>query len=129
MDRLDIFLTLIFAVVQWRITHLLLTAARSNFSGRMRAVARVAILLFDALVGLTYFLSFSRVVDRLGIPTRFGMLLGALSLTYFITATGVLVLHQLLKIVQNRLGARLDPDRRRVIKLAANAAMAAPSAL
>ena len=126
MDSLDIFLILIFALVQWRITRLLLQAADRDLSGGMRASVRAAIFLFDALVGVSYIFSFSRAVDWIGIPTHFGSLLGAGSLTYLLTATCVVVLHQLLKVVQNRLRAAADPGRRRVLSLAANAVMAAP---
>ena len=130
MDSLDIFLILIFVLVQVRITRLLLPAADRNLSGGMRVVARAAIFVWDALVGVSYLLTFSRVVDWIGIPTQFGMLLGAASLTYLLTATGVMVLHQLLNVVRNRMGTDTDPSRRRAIKLAANvaanAAMAAP---
>jgi len=130
VDSLDIFLILIFVLVQVRITRLLLPAADRNLSGGMRVVARAAIFVWDALVGVSYLLTFSRVVDWIGIPTQFGMLLGAASLTYLLTATGVMVLHQLLNVVRNRMGTDTDPSRRRAIKLAANvaanAAMAAP---
>jgi uncharacterized protein len=128
VDSLDIFFIVIFALVQWRNTKLLLRAADRNFAGGMRAAARAAIFLFDALVGVSYIFTFSRALAWIGIPTQFGMLLGAASLTYLLTATGVVVLHQLLTVVRNRLGAGADadPGRRRVLNLAANAVMAAP---
>jgi predicted MPP superfamily phosphohydrolase len=118
---LDLTLIVIFALAQWRITRLLLAATSYRW-------IRPALFLFTAFVALSYAFTFSVVLARLRIPTRIGSILGAGSLTYFLTATGVLAVHQLLVWVRKLLHADVNPGRRRVLNAAGGALMAAPFA-
>jgi predicted MPP superfamily phosphohydrolase len=57
-----------------------------------------------------------------------GSILGAGALSYFLTATGVLVIYEALARVHNLLHADVHPGRRRVLQAAGGALMAAPFA-
>ncbi len=118
---LDLTLIVIFALVQWRITRLLLAATSRRW-------IRPALLLFAASLAVSYAFTFSVVLARIRIPTRIGSILGAGSLTYFLTATGVLGIHGLLAWVRKLLHADVNPGRRRVLNAAGGALMAAPFA-
>src|SRR3989442_5350020 len=52
--------------------------------------------------------------------------MGACALAYLMTATVVLVLHQLLSIVRKHLDADVNPGRRRALNAAGTALMASP---
>jgi uncharacterized protein len=118
---LDLTLIVIFAFVQWRITRLLLAATSNPW-------VRPALFLFNAFLAVSYVFTFSIVLARVHIPTRIGSVLGAGSLTYFITVTGVLVIYQALALVRKLLHAEVNPGRRRVLNAAGGALMAAPFA-
>ena len=118
---LDLTLIVIFALVQWRITRLLLAATS-------RRSVRYAIFLFAAFLALSYACTFSVVLARFRIPSRIGSVLGAGSLTYFLTVTGVLGIYQALAGVRHLLHAEVNPGRRRVLDAAGGALMAAPFA-
>ncbi len=119
--RLDLILIVIFALVQWRVTHLLLAATSRRW-------VRYALFLFAAFVGVSYAFTFSQVLARVRIPTNIGSVLGAGSLTYFLTVTGVLAIYQALACARNLLHADVNPGRRRVLNAAGSALMAAPFA-
>ena len=89
---------------------------------------RACILLFAVFVAVCYVFTFSRALAWLRIPTGLGSVLGAGSLTYFMTLTGVLVIYQLLSAAGKLLPADTDPGRRRVLNAAGGALMAAPFA-
>jgi predicted MPP superfamily phosphohydrolase len=119
--RVDLILIVIFALVQWQVTRLLLAAT----SGRW---IRYALFLFAAFLTVSYTFTFSQVLARSRIPSHIGSVLGAGSLTYFLTVTGVLGIYQVLAWVRNLLHADVDPGRRRVLNAAGGALMAAPFA-
>ena len=119
---LDLILIIVFALVQWRITSLVLEATSNR-------AARFAILAFDALVVIGYAFTFPTVLQWLRIPTRMGMVLGAGSLAYFMTATAVMGLHLMLNAIRRQLHADTNPGRRRVLNVAGNAMMATPFAI
>jgi uncharacterized protein len=118
---LDLSLIVIFTLVQWRVTVLLLGATS-------RPWVRYALFLFDAFVAVSYTFTFSTVLARVRIPTRVGSVLGAGSLTYLMTVTGVLAIYQALVWVRRLLHADVNPGRRRVLNAAGGALMAAPFA-
>jgi uncharacterized protein len=119
--RVDLILIVIFALVQWQVTRLLLAAT----SGRW---VRYALFFFAAFLTVSYTFTFSQVLARSRIPSHIGSVLGAGSLTYFLTVTGVLGIYQVLAWVRNLLHADVDPGRRRVLNAAGGALMAAPFA-
>ena len=118
---LDITLIVIFTLVQWRITRLLLASTSRRW-------VRVALVLFTTFVAISYAFTFSVVLARVHLPTRIGSILGAGSLTYFITVTVVLVIYQVLASVRRLLHADVNPERRRVLNAAGGALMATPFA-
>jgi hypothetical protein len=117
----DFALIVVFALVQWRITRLL-------FAATSRRWIRLASLLFAACLAVSYACTFSVVLARFHVPSRIGSILGAGSLTYFLTATGVLAIHQVLAWVRQLLHSDVNPGRRRVLNAAGGALMAAPFA-
>jgi predicted MPP superfamily phosphohydrolase len=87
---------------------------------------RAAILSFDAFVAVSYAFTFSEVLALLAIPAGPLMVLGAGSLAYLMTATGVLGIYYVLRAVRRHLGAETNPARRRVLNTASNALLASP---
>ena len=116
---LDLILIVVFVFVQWRITHIILAATP-------RPSVRYAILCFDAFVAVSYTFTFSTLLARLGIPSHFGMVLGAGALAYLMTATSVLAIYHVLAFVRRRVHVDVNPGRRRVLNVAGNALLASP---
>src|SRR5436190_12509544 len=90
---------------------------------------RYAMLAFDVLIAISYSFTFSVVLAGLPVPTRAGMILGAGSLAYLMTATAVIALHFLLNLIRRRLDVDTNPARRRVLNVAGNAILATPFAV
>ncbi|MEO8597478.1 MAG: metallophosphoesterase [Candidatus Solibacter sp.] len=118
---LDTVLILVFAFVHWRITRLLL-------AGTSRRWVRVCILAFAILIAAAYAFTFSRVGAALRMPTAIASILGAGSLTYFMTLTGVLTIYQVLHAARRALPPETDAGRRRLLDAAGGVLMAAPFA-
>jgi uncharacterized protein len=118
---LDSFLIAVFFLVQWRVTVLLLRATA-------RPALRYAIFAFDLFIAASYALTFPIVLYPLRIPTTLGMILGAGSLTYLITVTCVLIIHQCLTFFRRQVHAETHPGRRRALNAVGGALMAAPFA-
>jgi uncharacterized protein len=118
---LDSILIVVFAFVHWRTTGFML--ARTS-----RGWLRACILLFAVSVAVCYVFTFSEALAWLRFPTVLGSILGAASLTYLMTLTGVLVIYQILSAVAKLLPDGTDPGRRRVLNAAGGALMAAPFA-
>ena len=116
---LDIFLIAVFAFVQWRITRIIIAAWPY-------AWVRYAMLLFDAFAAFSYAFSFSEVLSMTGVPSRLGSVLGAGSLAYFMTATSVLAIYQVLRFVRKQVRADVNPGRRQVLNAAGSAMLATP---
>jgi len=130
VDKLfDAFLILVFTLVQWRITRLLLDAIDRRLSKGACRTARAVILLFNAALVAGYVCSFSWLLGALGIPGRIGLVFGGVALTYLMTATAVLVVHQAFAILRHHLAADVNPGRRQVLNSAGNILMAAPFAV
>ena len=118
---LDLFLIALFLLVQWRVTAILLRAMP-------RPGWRYAIFTFDIFVATGYAFTFPVILYPLHIPTRLGMIMGAGSLTYFITVTGVLVIHTIFAFLRRQLHAETHPARRHVLNTVGGALMIAPFA-
>jgi len=123
---LNFIVTFVFVAVQWRIAAILLRAAGRLFSGWVRTAARGTVFLFDAVLLAGYSLSFSELVPELGIPGHIALIMGAGILAYLITATAVLAVYMAFKAIGKRLGAEVNPGRRRALNAAGNVLMAAP---
>ncbi|MEO8370688.1 MAG: metallophosphoesterase [Candidatus Solibacter sp.] len=118
---LDLILIVVFSFVHWRVTSLLLARASRRWQ-------RTGVLVFAVFVAACYVFTFSMAQAWLRIPTTIASVLGAGSLTYFMTLTGVLVIYQLLSAAGKLLPADTDPGRRRVLNAAGGVLMAAPFA-
>jgi predicted MPP superfamily phosphohydrolase len=116
---LDLFLIVIFAFVQWRITRIILAASPLR-------IVRYAIFFFDAFAAVSYAFTFASLLARLPIPSHIGMALGAGALAYFMAATSVLIIHQSLAFLRKRVRVDVNPGRRRVLNAAGNALIASP---
>ncbi len=116
---LDLTLIAIFTLVQWRITAVILGAAN-------RRAVRVAIFCFDALAAVSYAFTFSTVLAALRVPSHIGMVLGAGALAYFMSATMVVAIYQVLALVRKRVRADINPGRRHVLNAAGGALLATP---
>lgn len=116
---LDLFLIAVFTLVQWRITRLILAAYPQRW-------VRPAVLAFDLFLAISYSFTFSIVIVRMGISARAVMILGAGSLAYFMTATGVLGIYYVLRALRKHFAAEVDAGRRRALNLAGNALLASP---
>jgi predicted MPP superfamily phosphohydrolase len=126
---LDVILIVIFALVQWRITRLLMGAADRHLPAAGRRLARAAIIVFDALVVVGYSFTFSPLRGRLDIPGSLGLVTGAAALTYLMTATAALAVHQVFAIFSKYLRTDANPGRRRVLQSVSSVLMAAPFAV
>jgi predicted MPP superfamily phosphohydrolase len=120
-NPLDLILIVVFTLVQWRITRLVLDSTGNRY-------IRFAIFLFDAAAAAAYLFTFGSVVAHAPIPVHVGMALGASSLAYFMTATVAIVVHTVMGLVRRMLHAETHPGRRHVLNAAGNALMAAPFA-
>lgn len=126
---LDIILIAAFTFVQWRISGLLFKAAGRRLTGTLRLTAQTAIVLFDALVVAGYACTFSTLLARLQIPGPIGQVMGASALTYLMTATVVVAVHQVLTVIRRYLKADVNPGRRRALNAVGSALMASPFAV
>ena len=127
IPSLDIILIVIFTLVQWRITKLWLRWAGRRESRALRTAARLAVFLADALIFAAYGLNSSTILARWPVVSgRTAMLAGAVSLAYLLGATVVLAIYEILAAIQKHFGARLDPGRRRALRTAGHALLAAP---
>ena len=116
---LDLSLIVIFTLVQWRITAIILTALPQ------RAV-RYGIFLFDAFAAFSYTFSLSELSALTGVPSRMGSVLGAGSLAYFMAATSVLAIYYVLAFVRKQVHADVNPGRRQTLNVAGSALLASP---
>jgi len=87
INPLDLILIVIFTLVQWRVTRLLLAATSRRW-------VRYSLFFFDVFIALSYAFTFSTVLAWVRIPTRVGSVLGAGSLTYLMTVTGALAIYR-----------------------------------
>ena len=116
---LDLSLIVIFTLVQWRITAIILTALPQ------RAV-RYGIFLFDAFAAFSYTFALSELSALTGVPGRVGSVLGAASLAYFMAATSVLAIYYVLAFVRKQVHADVNPGRRQTLNVAGSALLASP---
>jgi uncharacterized protein len=115
----DLFLLIIFLIVQWQIS-----------SGLWRAyklpIARLAILIVDTLVFLGYVCSFSGPGRFIQAPAGLAEVAGAVALTYLIFSSFIWAIYWSVGRIRKHFAAGTNPVRRRALNLAGNLAMAAP---
>ena len=118
---LDLALIALFLLVQWRVATLLLALVQ-------RPALRVAVYAFSVGVCVSYAFTFPVALYALHLPMRLGMLLGAGSLTYFLTVTAALAIHQVMTFLHRQFETEVHPGRRRALNAMSGALMAAPFA-
>jgi predicted MPP superfamily phosphohydrolase len=125
---LDLVVSLIFFFVQARLATVLWRRVQL-YPAAWRSPARGALVLFGTLVAVGYACSFSEITGRLRLSGKIAPVCGALAVCYLLTSTGVLALYTVVQFIRKRLNANTDPERRRVLQIAGNAALAAPFAV
>jgi uncharacterized protein len=113
----DLIVISIFVLVQWRVT----SAWIRRYPGRP---ARAAAIAGNTVLAVGYLFTFSEVLSRFHIPPRAGMLFGAATLSYLLLAVAVLAIQSVFSALARRYPAAMNPGRRRVLRVA----MAAPVA-
>lgn len=122
----DFLVLLGFLFVQARITATLLRACARRWAGPRLFAARAAIVLFDVFLLAGYLLSFSEVLSWVRVPTHVGAYIAAAAMAYLLIAAVAVIV----RTIRNALLRRSPPaneTRRRVLRAAANAAIAAPA--
>jgi predicted MPP superfamily phosphohydrolase len=115
----DLFLLIIFLIVQWQISARLWRAYKLP-------IARLAILIFDALVVLGYVCSFSGPARFIQAPAGVAEIAGAAGLAYLIVSSFIWAIYWSVGRIRKHFAADTNPGRRRALNLAGNLAMVAP---
>ena len=123
---LDFIVTTTFVLIQWRVTFLLLRAARKRLSGPRLGTARIAVVLLNILLALGFAVSYSEVISVLRLSPRVTPFAGALTIMYFAIAGVVVTIHAAWCWITKQLGEPVNPGRRNALKTAGNSLMAAP---
>jgi predicted MPP superfamily phosphohydrolase len=126
--KFDYCLILVFVCVQWRISALCLSAARSRLSQGRLGLLRAAVLAFDGLLAFGYTCTFYEKMSRLGIPGWLAAPLGGAAMAWLLAATGALAVYEVVRLLDRKLGADTDTSRRRLIQTGGSALMAMPLA-
>jgi predicted MPP superfamily phosphohydrolase len=126
----DLIVMVVFFLVQWRITHLLLRSSARRWKGIRRGLAWAAIFVMDLLLLIGYLLSFSFLNGYVSLPRRTSAYLEGAALGYLVIASGAMILWQVLRFLVTRWKSdETDPGRRRLLRVASQAAVVAPTAL
>jgi uncharacterized protein len=127
VNTFDSFAFLIFALAQWRISHLWLDRA-SQWPASLRTAARWGIGVFNLLLLVGCAFTCSDYMARLGIGGPGFTLAGGVALIYCLTATAALAIHEISRWLGRQLDGDTNSERRRLIHTAGTAIMAAPFA-
>jgi predicted MPP superfamily phosphohydrolase len=125
----DFIVFAVFFYVQWRVTRRLLRESAERFTGGRLKAARAAIFTGDLVLLLGYMLSFSWLYTWVHIPAHVRAYLQAVALAYLLIVTGAMTLRAIIRAIGRRWNRQADPGRRRVLRLAGQAAVAAPAAV
>jgi len=121
IQPVDVFVLLILALVQWRVTVLGLRAAR-------RHSARAAVYYFNAIFALGWVLKLIPALGGPVLPGGVALVLRTFALAWGIAATGMLALYIVSRPLRKRAAAEFNPGRRRLLNAASNLVLAAPAA-
>lgn len=128
--KLDLVILVIFVLVQWRVTALLLRSAARRFTGTGLHAVRVTIGLANLAVAIGYCLSMSEIVSAFGLPPRFSLYAGAASIIYLLIATSLVAIVWLLQAIRPWIAPpAADPMRRQFLNAAGAALVASPFAV
>jgi len=115
----DLFLFIVFVIVQWCISTALWKAHK-------RPLARVSIVLFEALVACGYACTFAGPGRLTVVPGGFAEVAGAAALLYLVTSSFVWAIYWTVGRIRRHFTAPTNAARRQAINAACNLAMAAP---
>lgn len=121
-ELFDLFLFIVFSIVQWRITRLLWR----SYPGRG---ARAAIVLFNAALFFGYLCTFADPPRLLHLPGLTAEILGGTAFVYLIIATLALPIRWAVTRIGKHFNRPADQSRRRVLNAAGNLALATPFAV
>jgi uncharacterized protein len=125
--KLDSIIGVVFILVQWRITVLLLGFLRRRWPGLPQGGRVAAAVLVNLILLGAFALSFSQLVSHYRLPPRISLFLGAGALAYVITAAVVLVTQAAVSVVKRWLApVAMHPGRRRFLDAAGAALVASP---
>jgi predicted MPP superfamily phosphohydrolase len=115
----DLFLFIIFVIVQWSICSTLWKAHK-------RPLARACVLGFEALVVFGYACSFAGPGRLTAVPSRLAEVAGAAALTYLIAVSFSWAIYWVLVRIRKHFAAPTNAMRRQTLNAAGNLALAAP---
>jgi uncharacterized protein len=121
-ELFDLFLFIVFGIVQWRIT-------RSLWRSHPGRRAHAAIVLFNAALVFGYLCTFADPPRLLHLPGLPAEMLGGSTFVYLIIATLVLPIRWAVGRISKHFDRPADPSRRRALNTAGNLALAAPFAV
>jgi predicted MPP superfamily phosphohydrolase len=121
-ELFDLFLFIVFSIVQWRITRLLWR----SYPGRG---ARVAIVLFNAALFFSYLCTFADPPRLLHLSGLTAEILGGTAFVYLIIATLALPIRWAVARIGKHFNRPADQSRRRALNAAGNLALATPFAV
>jgi predicted MPP superfamily phosphohydrolase len=121
-ELFDLFLFIVFSIVQWRIT-------RSLWRRHPGRGAHAAIALFNAAVLFGYMCTFADPPRLLHLPGFTAEFLGGITFIYLIVATLALPIRWAVSRIGKHFDQPADPSRRRALNTAGNLALAAPFAV
>lgn len=121
-EYFDLFLFIVFSIVQWRITRLLWKSYPSRG-------ARAAIVLFNAAVLFGYLCTFADPPRLMQMPGFAAEILGGATFLYLIIATLTLPIRWAVARISKHFDRPANQSRRRALNTASNLALAAPLAV
>jgi len=124
---LDFTLSLIFLLAQARLATLALKRIR-GWEQRRQPAARAGLAFLGTLIAAGYACTFAEVTGHFPGSARVAPVLGAITFCYLLTSTAALAVSTALGPLRRRLDRQADLGRRRVLRLAGNAIVAAPFA-
>ncbi len=122
----DVLLVGVSLFAQGWIVRRLLQSIDSRFSGRQQIAARSAVFLFEALLVVGYFCTYSDPVSRLQLPGKPAMLLGACTLIYLILSAAVVAVYLVFRKLRTHLAPGPDSGRRQALNTMGSILMGAP---
>jgi uncharacterized protein len=120
-ETFDLFLFIVFVIVQWRISAALWKAHK-------QPLARLSIVLFEALVACGYACTFAGPGRLTMVPGGVAEVSGAAALVYLLAATFMWAIYWTLGRIRKHFAAPTNAARRQALNAAGNLAMAAPLA-
>src|SRR3954452_7987218 len=129
MSIFDFVVLSVFVFVQWRITLLLLRASARRWIGVRLMDARAAVFTGDLVLLFGYLLSFGQWFTWIRLPRRMDAWVEGAALMYLASASGAVILRAIIRFAGRHWTRDADPGRRKVLRMASNAAVVTPAAV